>query len=314
MASEITNPLDEILERQGVIVLDGGLASALEARGHDLADPLWSARILLESPAAIREAHLDYLRAGADCLVTASYQASFAGLRARGLSDGESAALLRYSVTLAESARDQFLKQASDRPRPLVAASVGPYGAALADGSEYRGNYSISEEGLRAFHEPRWRALAESGADLLACETIPSLPEARVLLRLLAETPARWAWLSFSCRDGDHLCDGSPLREAASICDSESRLAAIGINCTAPVHIASLIAAARSATNKPIIVYPNAGERYDAASKSWSAGRAVVDWGEAALEWRRSGAVGIGGCCRVGPDEIARMRSRLVAC
>lgn len=311
---QIINPLARILESQGYLVLDGGLATALETAGHDLNDDLWSAKVLLEDPDAIKRVHLNFLRSGADCIATASYQASFPGFRRRGLSDSEIERLLRLSVDLAVEARDAFWKELSNRPgrqRPMVAASIGPYGAFLADGSEYTGRYEVDDVGLKGFHENRWRILAGGRADLLACETIPSRREAGVLRGLLRETPGTWAWMSFSCRDGEHLSDGSKLEDVARDCDAEPRLAAIGINCTHPEFIDSLIAEARRGTTKPILVYPNQGEGYDAIAKTWTNAAREIDWRSAAARWVRLGAAGVGGCCRVGPEEIAAAREEL---
>jgi homocysteine S-methyltransferase len=314
MRSSVENPIISFLDQQGLIILDGGLATALETRGYDLDDPLWSAKILIESPDAIRQLHLDYLKAGADCITTASYQASLPGFSGRDLSEQEGAELIGRSVELAVEARDQFWDEPSNRPgrlRPLVAASVGPYGAYLTDGSEYTGDYQLSETALYDFHLKRWRILAESRADLLACETIPSHQEAGVLLKLLRETPGRWAWFSFSCRSGTELSDGSRLSELAGDCDTESQVAAVGINCTAPHWISSLIQEARRGTDKPIVVYPNSGELYDPIGKRWLEG-SVFNWEAGIQQWRQAGAVGIGGCCRIGPVDIARMRCQLI--
>jgi len=308
------NPLARVVESQGFVVLDGGLATTLESYGYDLSDELWSAKVLLEDPQAVKQVHLDFLHAGADCVATSSYQASLPGFRKRGLSDSEGERLLRLSVELAIEARDAFWDEPTNRlgrVRPLVAASVGPYGAFLADGSEYTGRYGVDDIELREFHESRWQILAGSRADLLACETIPSRREADVLRVLLRETPARWTWMSFSCCDGTHLSDGSKLADVARDCDRDPRVAAVGINCTSPVFISSLIEEARKGTAKPIIVYPNRGERYDSETKSWSTPGEVVDWRQAAKEWTQLGAVGVGGCCRVGPGEIAQVRKEL---
>ena len=314
MHSSSENPIKRFIESQGVIILDGGLATALEARGHKLDDELWSAKILLESPAAIKWVHLDYLIAGADCITTASYQASLTGFSKHGFSDQEGADLLRRSISLAIEARHIFWSEHINRLsriKPLVAASVGPYGAFLADGSEYTGRYDKDEQGLRNFHEKRWQILADSQADLLACETIPSGREAGVLLNLLRDTPGRWAWLSFSCRNGTELNDGSRLVDAVRDCDNEPQVAAVGINCTPPEHIPSLIREARKATEKPVFVYPNTGERYNPVQKTWL-GRPGANWEEAVQEWKKSGAAGIGGCCRVGPQDITAMRRWLI--
>ena len=297
------------------MVLDGGLATTLESRGCDLDDDLWSAKILLEAPERIGEVSRDFLAAGADCIATATYQASLPGFLARGLTEARSLDLLRQSVRLASDVRDTFWSNPGNRGtrlRPLVAASIGPYGAFLADGSEYTGDYEIGEEELGSFHRVRWRTLAASEADVLACETIPSRSEAGVLLGLLRETPNRWAWVSFSCRDGRHLSDGGRLVDAARDCDAEAGVAAIGINCTAPKFVSSLIGEARRGTAKPVMVYPNSGEKYDAVGKRWHASPYDVDWGEAAAEWVRAGASAVGGCCRISPEQIADLRRRLV--
>ena len=296
-------------------VLDGGLATSLEALGYDLADDLWSAKILLEDPDAIRRVHADFLSAGADCITAGTYQASIPGLVARGLTHNQSVGVLDRGVGLAVEARDAFWSDAKNRERrlrPLVAASVGPYGAYCADGSEYTGEYGLSDDELLDFHEGRWRILAESAADLMACETIPSLQEAEVLLQLLRRTPDRWAWMSFTCRDGAHLSDGTALSAAARICGAAPRVAAVGINCTRPEHAPELISAVRNATEKLIIVYPNAGGRYDAERKTWEDDPPRLDWPALVAEWRDLGATVIGGCCRVGPEDISNMRSRLL--
>lgn len=196
------NPIEAILEGHSVMILDGALATELESHGCDLDDPLWSARVLLENPEVIYQVHSDYFRAGADCAITASYQATVEGFALRGIQEKEALDLIRKTVLLARKARDEFWKEEYQtiRPKPLVAASVGPYGAYLADGSEYVGNYGVSDETLAAFHRSRISALVEAGADILAFETIPSLQEAKVLHSLLKDYPEVYAWLSFSLK------------------------------------------------------------------------------------------------------------------
>ena len=259
------NPIENILNQYPVMILDGALATELERRGCDLNDPLWSAKVLMEQPELIRAVHLDYFRAGADCAITASYQATIAGFARRGLSETEAIDLMKKSVQLAREARDEFWADEANRagrPRPLIAASVGPYGAFLADGSEYRGDYGLSEADLIEFHRPRVQAMLASGADLLACETIPCWIEAQALIKLLSEFPSASAWISFSAKDGEHICRGEKFSECAARLDAYPQVAALGINCTSPLFIPSLIKEARKATRKPILVYPNSGEVY----------------------------------------------------
>ena len=276
------SPITPFLEKQGVLLLDGGLATELEKQGFVLDTALWSAHLLMTHPEAIRVVHRTYLEAGADCITTASYQASMPGFLAEGLSEREARSLMRKTVALANEARDDYMDAASAastaRLRPLVAASIGPYGASLANGAEYRGNYGVSNDTLRAFHEPRWEILAPASVDLLACETIPSYQEANVLLALLQQTPGRVAWMSFSCCYGLHISDGTPIAECAALCAACEQVAAVGINCTAPQHIPSLIEQIRGgASGKPVIVYPNSGEVYDGTTRTWAGTSDPID-------------------------------------
>jgi homocysteine S-methyltransferase len=301
------NPLTPILQHHPIILLDGALATELEQRGCDLRDPLWSAKVLLEAPDLIRQVHLDYFLAGADGAITASYQATVAGFMRRGLSSIEAIALIQRSVRLAMEARDAFWADSTlhaGRPRPFVAASVGPYGAFLADGSEYRGDYGLSEANLIEFHRPRLAALLAAGADILAGETLPCLAEAQALVHLLAEFPDASAWISFSARDGAHTCHGERLADCAAWLDAYPQVAAVGVNCSAPRYIPDLVRAIRSATQKPIVVYPNSGEIYDAAHHDWHGSSSCATFAEQAQEWHACGARIIGGCCRTTPNHI----------
>ncbi len=310
------NPLSSFIENNGFLVLDGGLATELEARGHDLNDTLWSARLLIDEPDSIRRLHEDYLEAGADCIISASYQGTIPGFIKRGFSRDEAEDLIRFSVTLALEARDEFWKQSinrSGRNKPIVAASVGPYGAYLADGSEYTGEYDLNQAELMKFHQPRWQILAGTEAEIMACETIPSYAEAMALAKLLENTPDRFAWFSFSCRDYEHISDGTPLVECLAYLDEIEQIAAVGINCTAPRFIPSLVAEARSATQKPILVYPNSGEKYDIENKRWLGETDSQDYATVALSWCAAGASIIGGCCRTGPKHIKHVRQILLA-
>lgn len=325
-----------MLERQGTVVLDGGLATALEARGHDLAHELWSARTLVEEPDAVRAVHLAYLQAGADCIATATYQATRMGFERLGLerrgferrwvSPVQALEWLERGIQVAVSARDDFWSSHHEavepqtwatRLEPLVAASVGPYGAFLADGSEYRGDYDVGAAELRDFHEERLALFAGTDADLIACETIPSGPEVEVLVDLLEETPGAWGWVSLQCRDGAHLADGSSLAEAVARCDAADSVAAIGVNCVAPALVPDLLETMRDVSSKPLAAYPNSGEHYDAIDKVWASATeaargSALDWVQSAPAWVTAGARVVGGCCRTSPDDIRRLRTLLL--
>lgn len=288
------------------LLLDGGLATQLEAMGQPLHDTLWSAGLLLTAPEAIVKAHEAYLAAGAEVLITASYQASREGLQSLGLSEGAADEAIAASVALARRAAAQ-----AGRPETLVAASVGPWGATRHDGSEYTGRYAIDDAGLTGFHRERLEVLDRAGADVLACETIPSQREARVLARLLRDTQTP-AWVSFCCRDAARLSDGSPVNEAAARFADHPGVLAIGVNCTAPRHVPGLIESLRGAApGLPILIYPNSGEDYDARQQAWRGQIDPLDAGPAAQRWIELGARGVGGCCRMGPAHIQAMATQI---
>ena len=293
------------------------MATELEARGCDLNDPLWSAKVLLETPELIRDVHADYFAAGADCAITASYQATFQGFARRGLSTDESANLMRLSVRLACEARDAFWNsnasnssRGSNRVRPFVAASVGPYGAFLANGAEYRGDYGLSLTDLIEFHRPRLAVLIHAGADMLACETIPCQLEAQALLKVLEEFPGITAWFSFSARNGSQTNHGELIADCAAMLE-HPQVAAIGVNCTAPEFVTDLTRHARAATTKPILAYPNSGDVYDAGQKRWTGEANCSGFAVQARAWFAAGASVIGGCCRTSPEHIRELSNML---
>jgi homocysteine S-methyltransferase len=309
------DPLYPFFKQNGLLVIDGGLATELEARGYDLKDELWSARLLLDDPEVIYDVHLDYLEAGADCIISASYQASFEGFRTRGLDEDEFIRLLEASVNIARKARDNFWSKSAvqyRRIRPLVAASIGPYGAALANGSEYTGDYGLGVQDLYNFHLPRWKILAGSAADILACETIPSYPETIALGQLLSETPDCAAWVSFSCLDEKRINDGTSIARAVEAIHGLKQVVAVGVNCSAPQLISGLVGEIKKVTDKPIIVYPNSGERYDPATGGWRDETEPNDFVDASIQWCTEGAKIIGGCCRTSPEHIRNIRTALL--
>ena len=294
-----------------VVVLDGGLASELVARGHDLSDHLWSARILLTDPDAIENVHLDYFRAGARVATTASYQATIPGFEAAGLDRAAALEAIRRSVKMARGARARFAEESGvEAADILVAGSVGPYGAMLADGSEYRGDYDPGKTVLRDVHAPRMEALLEAGVDLLALETIPTLTEAEVLVDLVEAFGAR-AWLSYQCRDASSTAAGEPVAEAFAVAAGAPWIVAVGVNCLPPRHVPTLVRAARRASDRPSIAYPNGGDTWDPASRRWASGDVDAFDPEAVASWAGLGATWLGGCCGTGPAEIAALARSL---
>ena len=282
------------------VVLDGGLATQLEAQGHELDSALWSARLLDEDPDAIVQAHLAYFAAGAQVATTASYQASMDGFVHAGMTPAEAQKLIKRSVRLAERAR----ANCQDDHDRWIAGSVGPYGAALADGSEYRGDYDLSVQELRKWHRPRIELLAEVGVDILALETIPCLVEVEALLAEI-DGSGQPCWLSVTCA-GDRTRAGEPAEEAFALARDIDEIIAVGVNCIDPAGAYALARIASQAASKPVVIYPNSGERWDAVTKAWM-GPATFQ-AEDVRDWITGGARLVGGCCRVGPTQIKAIR------
>jgi homocysteine S-methyltransferase len=290
----------------GPVVLDGGMSNALEDRGHDLSSPLWTASLLADRPEEVAAVHRAYYEAGADVATSASYQASVEGFAVQGIDRAEAERLIRRSVRIAQQVRDELgtngMNRTGGRPR-LVAASVGPYGAMLADGSEYTGRYGVPRSRLREFHLRRLELLASEEPDLLAVETVPDLEEVEVLAELLAEVDLP-AWLSVSAADGRTRA-GQPLAEAFEAAASVRAVIAVGVNCCAPGEVLDAVRLARSVTDKAVVAYPNSGEGWDAARRTWTGDTGYRP--DLAVQWVAAGASYVGGCCRVGPDHIARV-------
>ena len=293
------------------ILLDGGLSNQVEAQGANLEHDLWTAKLLDENPNEIINAHLSYLEAGARILLTSSYQASIKGLLKAGYNEHRAIELLLLTVSLANEAIKRFKNASNNNENIFKGASIGPYGAFLADGSEYHGNYGVKRNELLDFHLPQFEILKHSDIDFFACETIPSYEEAMLLAELinLAKRPA---WISFSCKNDSLLNDGSAVEKIVHELKDHPNIFALGVNCTAPEHIPVIIRTIkRNAPNKRIVVYPNSGEFYNPTTKDWSGTNDPLLCAMSANEWLNEGADIIGGCCRIGPEHIAAMASIL---
>ena len=292
---------------QGPWPIDGGLSGELEKRGHDLADKLWSARLLRDAPEAISQVHQDYVDAGGRVIITASYQASRQGFVATGMTVEQADDLMRLSITLAKDV-------ASTSPEKVwVAASVGPYGAVLGGGQEYVGNYGVAHADLVKFHRERIEVLASAKPDLFACETIPDLDEVRALLEALADYPEIPAWITMSAQDGASTCAGQGIGHLAELVSAAPSVVAIGVNCTKPEYVPSLLKKLASKSDLPLVVYPNAGRVWDGENMCW------IGQGHDTLptpvitEWVKAGAALIGGCCGLGPVAIRQLDQDLSA-
>jgi len=275
------------------IKIDGGLSTALENNGNKLTTSLWTGELIRTAPSEITKAHLDFIKAGSQVIITSSYQLSYLGCGKRGWSEAETDEALRASTQLAKNAVNKSGKDVK------VAASVGPYGAALADGSEYKGNYGVSKSALKDFHARRLEVLIATSPDLLALETMPDTSEVEVLLELLSDCPIPF-WVSYSCKAGNQTNAGQSFTDAVSLANNAI---AVGINCTPPELITELLLSAKS--DKPFVVYPNSGRTWDAVKKEWIGSRGAGFDQNLINQWQAAGAQYIGGCCGIGADEIA---------
>ena len=313
------NSVREIIDQNGVMVIDGSMSTALEHLGANLNSKLWTARALAESPDLVKQVHLDYFRAGADCGITCSYQATIPGLMANGSTREEAEQLIARSVEIFIEARDQWWQEEGEkagRAWPLCLAGIGPYGAYLADGSEYRGHYGVSDEVLDEFHRRRMEILHQVGADILLIETQPSLHEALLAAGIVEELGADY-WISFSCMDEKHICEGDPIRKCAEVfAKDHPHLQMIGVNCSKPVYIEGLVRELRAGLQEaakdggrmiPIGVYPNSGEEYDAVTKTWHGTGDAKNFGEYALDYMKAGADAVGGCCTTVASHVEQV-------
>ena len=307
--------LASIFENNKIMIIDGSMSTPLERLGADLNDSLWTAKVLREQPELIKKVHMDYFRAGADCGITASYQATIPGLMAKGMTEKEAEDIIASSVRVFLEARDEWWEaegEAAGREYPLCLASVGPYGAFLADGSEYRGNYKISDEELRMFHRRRMEILKDAGADMFLIETIPSKMEALVCADIAEELDLDY-WVSFSCLSGTKINEGDPIRTCISeLVSAHSHLRMVGVNCTDPRFIVSLIGEIKkgledAGIDLPIAVYPNSGEKYDPGTKTWTKAGEGMAFGAYAYEYMKAGAKAVGGCCTTVASHIKQV-------
>ena len=301
------NAFTTALARAVPMILDGGLATQLEAQGCDIGNALWSASLLRSNPAAIVSATRAYLDAGAECVATASYQASREGFATQGLSAEAADALMLLSVQLAEQARDEYLQ---DNPgldfTPLIAGSLGPYGAMLADGSEYHGRYGLTVGELRDFHRPRMEVLAAAGADVLAFETLPNAAEVEAVL-IEVEGTGIDCWVSVSI-EGSRIRSGELLLDVAAMVADVDEVMAFGINCSTPSDATEAVSiAARS--GKPVVIYPNSGEGWDADNRTWVAAETAAHF--PVSRWTAEGSRLVGGCCRITPSDISALAVQL---
>lgn len=315
----MTASLEDILNKNRLMVIDGSMSTALENLGVRLNDRLWTARVLDTAPELVKQVHINYLRAGADCGITCSYQATIAGLMENGFSLVEAEALITRSVEVFLEAREQWWAEegnASGRAFPLCLGSVGPYGAYLADGSEYTGAYDVDDATLLEFHRRRMELLHRAGADLLLLETQPSLREALLAAGIAEELGADY-WVSFSCRDGEHTHRGEAMEECAhKLSHNHPHLRMLGVNCTKPEYVPSLIRHLKSAIDLPIAVYPNSGQEYDPETKTWMTREGQLDFGAWALTYFREGAAAVGGCCTTVEshiEQVVQARARYLA-
>ena len=304
---DMKGSIQDILDRNRIMVIDGSMSTALEELGADNNSRLWTAGTLAASPDLVRQVHYNYFQAGADCGITCSYQATIPGLTENGYTEEEAEKIIADSVRLFIEARDEWWEaegKAAGRAYPVCLAGVGPYGAYLADGSEYRGNYGVSDEVLYDFHRRRLEILKEAGTDVMLIETQPSLKEALIAAGICEELETDY-WVSFSCRDDHRICEGDLIEDcAAAFAEGFPHLRMIGVNCTKPDYIAVLIRRLKAASGLPIGVYPNSGLVYDPDSKTWSKPDEILDFGAYALSYMKAGAVAVGGCCTTSCGQI----------
>ncbi|UQS86266.1 homocysteine S-methyltransferase [Nicoliella spurrieriana] len=296
-------------QQQPTILIDCALSYGLEQRNIQLNNKLWTASALQSHPDIIKAIHKDYFNAGSNMTVTDTYQGSVPGFIDAGYTKEQAIELIQRSVKLAREAQAEVTVPQTT----WVAGAIGPYGAFLADGSEYVGNYGISEAELIKFHQDRLQTLVEAGVDLLAFETIPDFTELKAIKQLLSQYPGIDAFVSCSIKDAHHISDGTDLLEVQALLETIPNVIAYGFNCNHPeftVPGLTYLHDHQTNANQSLIVFPNSGAHYDPSTKEWSQATAF-SFGKAAKEWQAAHAKWIGGCCEVSVQDERDMRDAL---
>ncbi|KRL96314.1 homocysteine S-methyltransferase [Limosilactobacillus equigenerosi] len=294
--------------QQGPLVLDGAMSTPLEHYGLDTNNQLWTAMALVKDPQKVYQVHLDYFNAGADLVITNTYQANLPAFLTAGFTETQARQFIRHAVELANQARDDY--EVKTGKHNYVAGTIGPYGAYLADGSEYTGNYELSVDEYQAFHRPRLEEILAAGIDVLAVETQPKLTETQAVLELVHQlAPDLPVYVAFSLHDDHHLADGTALATAVQAIATDSQVVAVGFNCVALDVVEPAIQLIHATTDLPIIVYPNSGATYDPTTKTWSDPASGPTFKELIPTWYHAGATIIGGCCTTMPHDIENVRA-----
>lgn len=285
------------------VVLDGAMSTPLEKLGADTNNDLWTAKALIDNEELVYEVHKMYFEAGADLIITDTYQANVQAFEKVGYSEKEARNLIKKAVKIAQKARDDYENRTGKHN--YIAGTIGPYGAYLANGSEYRGDYELSTKEYQQFHLPRIEELATTGVDILAIETQPKLDEVLAILELLKEKyPQQKVYVSYTLSDDDTISDGTPLPRAIHALEDYSQVIAVGINCVKLELVEPALKNMKEITDKHLIVYPNSSAVYDPKSKTWSQPKTSATFEELIPNWYEAGARIIGGCCTTGPKEI----------
>ena len=285
------------------VVLDGAMSTPLERLGADTNNDLWTAKALIDNEELVYEVHKMYFEAGADLIITDTYQANVQAFEKVGYSEKEARNLIKKAVKIAQKARDDYKNKTGKHN--YIAGTIGPYGAYLANGSEYRGDYELSTKEYQQFHLPRIEELATTGVDILAIETQPKLDEVLAILELLKEKyPQQKVYVSYTLSDDDTISDGTPLPRAIHALEDYSQVIAVGINCVKLELVEPALKNMKEITDKHLIVYPNSSAVYDPKSKTWSQPKTSATFEELIPNWYEAGARIIGGCCTTGPKEI----------
>ena len=291
------------------IVLDGAMSDELERQGVQTNNKLWTATALIDQLDKVYQAHMDYFNAGAELIITDTYQANVQAFEKAGYSKTEAEQFIRNAVKIAKKARDDFEKQTGKHN--YVAGTIGAYGAYLADGSEYRGDYQLTSDEYLAFHLPRLKLVLAEKPDLIALETQPKLAEPVTVLDWLKEQRQIPVYVSFTLKDAKHLSDGTPIAEAVKKISQYQQVFAIGINCVSPTIVQDALSEFSQYTKKPLVVYPNLGASYDPQIKQWRKFTNDFNFEELTKSWYQAGARLIGGCCTTGPKEINQIKQAI---
>ena len=282
-------------------LLDGSMSFPMEQLGYNLKNKLWTGKALINNPDLIKDIHKGYIDAGADFISTSTYQISFDRLKNMGYQSEEIKKIFQKSVDIVKDA----IEESKLKKEIKIVGSFGPYASYDPEASEYIGEYDSTDIEIKKFHLNNIRIIEETDLDIILYETIPCLREIKILSEALSHS-TKEIWISITCNEEMEFRDGSSFKDACEIISKIEKITTMGINCFSPLLVKKAIDLLKKYSNKKILIYPNSGEIYNPKERFWTGNNEFNN--SMIKNWLSLYPDIIGGCCRIGYDDIKKMR------